>query len=97
MSLVELTSSCIGKTRESVIFDGSRAPAYTFAAREDNSASTLDALQTHSNEGQDGPRWHQGKFRPDPENARPRKCASHAQETQSAAGREEGMNQSQHL
>src|SRR6202789_2020948 len=40
MSLVELTSSCIGKTRESVIFDGSRAPAYTFAAKEDNSAST---------------------------------------------------------
>ena len=40
MSLVELTSSCIGTTRESVIFDGSRAHAYTFAAREDKSAST---------------------------------------------------------
>src|ERR1700677_288906 len=40
MSLVELTSSCTGITRESVIFDGSRAPPYTFAAPEDSSAST---------------------------------------------------------
>src|SRR6202042_2125941 len=40
ISRVELTSSCTGTTPESVIFDGSRAPAYTFAAPEDNSAST---------------------------------------------------------
>src|ERR1700683_5131027 len=40
ISLFELTSSCTAMTRASVIFDGSRVPAYTFAAPEDNSAST---------------------------------------------------------
>src|SRR5580658_10000142 len=40
ISLLELMSSCTAMTRASVIFDGSRAPAYTFATPEDNSAST---------------------------------------------------------